>query len=326
MAILAGYMKPLAASSLVLLLAAVGCSKKDDGAKPADPPAPAVKEVPAAGQPPTVAADPGEKPVAPAEPAATEPPILKLVGFPNVKPDSEAGQYAFAPNDSTLVSAVEGTDNEKRRLSYGIYKIVEPGPVETKVSWMSSEWMVPNALITPIPKGVEVAVGDLVASSRYGNAYDHALVTKAGSPPTANFMGTMPYGKDYNAELKPDQYIKLDGSEWQPGSIIAYKTADTLGWEAGFVLRSVGDKLLIHGHMGKLATADKSEARPVPLKPEVKKGDTVFAVWDTVHFSEATIVKVDDKLGLYQIKMGPPFDKDVRHTPYGMLMPQVLPE
>lgn len=310
--------------SLVLLLAATACSKKDDGAAkpPAAQPAPPEQ---AEVTPATKAAEPAAPEPTAAEPAA-DPPILTMIGFPNVAPDTQAGQFAFAPNDTTLKTAVDGAAHEKGRLSYGVYQVVEPGPIETKVKWMGGEWTVPNALITPIPKEVEVAVGDMLAASRYGNSYDHAIVTKEGTPPIANFMQTMPYTKEHTATLKANQYIKLDGSEWQPGSIIAYKTADTVGWESATVIRVVGDKLLLRGPVGALRVSTKSDARVVPLKPDVKKGDTIFGVWDSVHFTEATLEKIDGALGLYHIRMSGPFAKEVKYTPFGMLLPEVLAE
>lgn len=243
-------------------------------------------------------------------PASNLHPLLATLGFPNTALGAEAGQFAFAPNDSTLKSAVEGADHEKGVLGFTVAEIKEVGPTESKVAWMSSEWTVPNAFILPIAKGQTVAKGDVVTSSRYGNDMDRAIVTADGDKPKAIFGITLRASKTDEADLKPE-FIKLDGTPLQPGSTVGTPNETAGKWDLGMVLRVEGDQVLVAGHMGHMAVFKKDAVRPVPLKLEKKVGDDVFAVWDTAHFMEAKIKKLDAKTGLITVTLPSPFDKDV---------------
>lgn len=319
----------------VALLAAPACSKKDDKGGEAKPAAAEGAKADEAGKAKTPE-KPAEAEKAPAE-AEKAPPAaegLALVDFPNTALEAEVGQYVFAPNDSTLVSAHE-SENERDRgvFRWSIVKLKSVGEIESEVRGMGDPYKVPNAYLLPLPKGPQVAVGDIVATSKYGNSFERAYVMEVGDKVKANFIQQMPHG-DKSADLKPDQFRKLEEGV-APGSPVAVRVAGKVSktkmggldltatspdsLELYTVLRVEGDKVLLTGHMGKIAMAPKAAMVPVPLAPGFKKGDAVCAVWDTLHFADGTIKKVDDKLGHYQVDFGAP--KGVKSVPFAEALP-----
>lgn len=246
--------------------------------------------------------------------AAPAPAPLALVDFPHTALGTEAGQKAFAPNDNTLVEAVEGDEHRRGRLNYGIVQVLEVGDHESKVQGVGGEWMVPNAYMAPLPPDSEVAVGDVVVTSRHANDMTRAIITELGDRPKANFMRVMPAGENVS-ELVPGHYAKLT-DPWQPGAPIAVRI-DGGRPELATVVRVEGDRVLAAGHMGKILAADKAAITPLPLVPEVAKGDTVWGAWDTVHFMRGTVEKVEPRLGLVHIRFKAPFDKEVKKIPFG---------
>jgi hypothetical protein len=284
-----------------LLACACACQTGDQGnqaepaaSQPAEPPAPETAVI-------SDAAPPAPAPLA-------------LVEFPHTPPGTEAGQKVFAPTDSSLVEAVDGDERRRGRLNYVIAQVTEVGDTESQVIGLGSTWTVPNAYLVPIPPPTEVAVGDLVVTSRHANDMTRAIITEAGDKPKANFMRVMPRG-DHIATLTPGHYTRL-AEPWQPGAPIAVRV-DGGRPELATVVRVQGQRVLAAGHMGKMLAADKAAITPLPLVPEVEKGDTVWAAWDTVHFMEGTVEKVEPRLGLVHIRFKAPFDKDARPIPFG---------
>jgi hypothetical protein len=312
---------------MIVTVAAAGCGKKADD--PNKQPAGSAKETPpkTPDKPATGSAKPAGSATASGSAAPTAGgvhPLLATLGFPNTALGAAVGQWAFAPNDARLKSAVEGAKHELGVLGYGVVEIKSVGETESKVS-SGSEFSVPNAFIVPIPKGQTVEPGDLVVASRYGNSLDRAIVTAGGATPKANFMNTMPYGKPNEAPLKPDQFFKLDGSELQPGSAVAHPSLiGGNGWDLGIVIRVAGDAVLVHGHMGAMKVWKKSDLRALPVKLDSKPGDSVYAIWDSVHFMEGKVEKVDPKLGLFTLRFPSPFDKDPKMAPFGSVAPAVF--
>lgn len=292
----------------LIVVTALACSSKDSAEQSAD----------------ETAADQTAAPPEPSAPgfdaptAAPEP--LALADFPHTALGAEVGQTVFAPGDSSLVKAVSGDERDRGKLSYFVAQITEVGDTESAVKGLGGTYTLPNAYIAPIPAGGEVAVGDIVVTSRHGNDMTRAIVTKAGEAPEASFMRVFPRG-DNTAALTPRHYARLS-DPWQPGAPIAIRIDGRP--ELAMVLRVEGDRVLAAGHMGKMLAADMSEIIPLPLAPQVKKGDTVRAAWDTVHFMEGVVEKVEPKLGLVHIRFKAPFDEEVKKIPFGEVTTELL--
>ncbi len=259
---------------------------------------------------------------------------LRLVDFPHTGTTAEAGQYVFAPNDSTFLKAHESkAKHEAGRFSWGVAKLSQKGERESELSRRGSKWKIPNAYLIPIQKGSKAEMGAVVAASRYGNSFDRAYVMEVAETAKANFMRAMPFDKDHSANLKPDQFIPLS-QPFQPGSPVAVriagrvsqgniagadvtlKSADSL--ELFTVIRVEGDKVLLTGHMGKIAMAPKSAMLPVPLQVAAKKGAKIVAVWDTLHFRDGELVEIDTKRGHYVVQFER--DKETKRVPFGELL------
>ncbi len=306
----------------------LACSKKDEGE--ADP-VEAKPATAAARAATNTASDEVTPPIDAAEEPAKD--RLKMVDFPNTKLEAEVGQYIFSPNDSSFTAAHEGSDKHRLgHFSWGIHKVEVIGDVETEVSNMGSKYKIPNAYLLPIPKESAIEVGDLVATSKYGNDLSYAYVMEVGDKVKANFIHTMPYG-DKSADLKANRFFKITGG-MQPGAHVGIRMggmeskAELAGTELKVkspdvlelftLLRVVDDKVLLTGHMGKILVSAKDTIVEIPLRPEVKKGDKVFAVWDTLHFREGVLSKVDTKLGHYEVVFGS--DPNAKKVPFGTLL------
>jgi hypothetical protein len=236
-----------------------------------------------------------EKHETPKEMGQPETRNLELVEFPNTKLDAVVDQYVFAPTDTSYESAHGDNERERFDFNYGQKRLVSIGDVESEL-YDSTPYKIPNAYLIPIPKEAEVAVGDIVVASKYGNSFDRAIVTKVGDKVEANFMQEMPFG-DTKAEISGGRFYKLT-EPFQPGAPVIVYTARKF-WELASVVRVEGDRVLLAGHMDKMMAADKSAVIPVPLKLDAKPGDAVYAVSDTVHFHDGTLVKIDAALGHY---------------------------
>jgi len=259
---------------------------------------------------------------------------LRLVDFPHTSTTAEVGQFVFAPNDSSFADGHDKASKHRYgRFSWGVATLASKGERESELSSRGSKWTIPNAYLIPIPKGGTAEKGSVVSASRYGNTFDRAYIMDVGDKVKANFMRSMPFDKDHSAALKPDQFIPLT-KPFQPGSPVAVriagrvsqgniagadvtvKSADSL--ELFTIIRASGDKVLLTGHMGKIAMAPKSAMLPVPLRADVKKAAQVVAVWDTLHFRDAEVVKIDSDRGHYVVKFEG--DKEAKRVPFGELL------
>ncbi|MBI3134688.1 MAG: hypothetical protein HYZ14_08460 [Bacteroidetes bacterium] len=235
--------------------------------------------------------------------------------FPTVAITSEPGNAVLCPSWGMYQSIFEEEVPADQTLIFYDAKMSAAGDVESDVEFtFDGVQKMPNSLLINIPKGQTAAVGDIVLTWwQTGSGLQRAIVTDATDPasPKVRYLD-LAYdnpatddesGKSIGAteyQLAPDSFVKIT-DDWQEGNTIAVKSE--WGYEAATIIKVSGDKVLTCGFAGKMKVYSKADCKVVPRVPVVKAGDKVWAI-TSVSYSEATVVKVDKKLGVVFVKAG----------------------
>lgn len=233
--------------------------------------------------------------------------------FPTVGITSEPGNAVLCPSWGMYQSIFEEEVPADQTLIFYNAKMSAAGEVESDVEFLfDGVQKMPNSLLVNIPKGQTAAVGDIVLTWwQTGSGMQRAIVTDASNPasPKVRYLD-LDYdnpatdsesGKSIGATeytLAPDTFVKIT-DEWQEGNNIAVKSE--WGYEAATIIKISGDKVLTCGFAGKMKVYSKADCKVIPRVPAVKAGDKVWAV-TSVSYQEATVVKVDKKLGVVFVK------------------------
>ncbi|MBK7130574.1 MAG: hypothetical protein IPM74_09460 [Crocinitomicaceae bacterium] len=233
--------------------------------------------------------------------------------FPTVGMTSEPGNHVLCPSWGMYTSIFEEEVPADQTLIFYDAVMSAAGEVESDVEFtFDGVQKMPNSMVINIPKGQTAAVGDIVLTWwQTGSGMQRAIVTDASDPksPKVRYLD-LSYdnpatddesGKSIGAteyKLDPDTFVKIT-DDWQEGNTIAVKTE--WGYEAATIIKVSGDKVLTCGFAGKMKVYSKADCKVVPRVPDVKPGDKVWAI-TSVSFNEATVVKVDKKLGVVFVK------------------------
>ncbi|HEY0323062.1 MAG TPA: hypothetical protein VGC66_19050 [Pyrinomonadaceae bacterium] len=239
--------------------------------------------------------------------------------FPAVETSAKAGEVVLVPSYLWLQQAnVNGVD--KTTMIWYSQTMVAPDKEMSEVQFMSEKRRVPNAYIVPIPAGQTAKNGDIVLTWwQSGSGMNRAIVVDAANPaePVVRYLdidydnpaksrdGKTGIGQ-MEEKLKPNTFVKIN-SPLEPGTTVAIQ--DGARMKKGQVIRVAGDKVFVREFAGSIGVYDKSRCTPVPIKPAVKEGDTVKAIWSG-SFQNGTVTKVDSKIGRVFIK----FDVDGKET------------
>lgn len=277
----------IAMASLGLLLGA--CDKKADTDK-----APAKKEAPAKkGAKDNKKADAKE-----AKPAAA--PGTIPFDYPVVETSAKAGDFVLCPPREWIDKGFAKGGDKTTFIYYGA-KMLEPGKAESKVKRLSgSEMVVPNAMIVPIRKGETANPGDILLTRwQSGSGMQRAIVVEGGSPtePKIRYLDidyNNPSGAGKKVDTcKPDTFHKIS-REMEVGTAVAAKSR--FGWKRWKIVGVAGDKVLGLGFAGKMTVLKKADCIALPVKPEVKEGDSVFVPY-IGSMKKGTVKKVDAAIG-----------------------------
>lgn len=233
--------------------------------------------------------------------------------FPTVGITSEPGNVVLCPSYSMYQSIFEEEVPADQTLIFYDAVMSAAGAVESDVEFtFDGVQKMPNSLLINIPKGQTAAVGDIVLTWwQTGSGMQRAIVTEASDPasPKVRYLD-LDYdnpatdsesGKSIGAteyKLEPNTFVKIT-DDWQEGNTIAVKT--DFGYEAASIIKISGDQVLTCGFAGKMKVYAKADCKIIPRVPDVKAGDVVWAV-TSMSYTEATVVKVDKKLGVVFVK------------------------
>jgi hypothetical protein len=114
-------------------------------------------------------------------------------------------------------------------------------------------------------------------------------------------------------QIKPDTFVVIK-NELEPGTSVAIGS----DMKHGQIIRTEGDKVFVKLFAGKTGVFPKSDVKAVSVKPNVKAGDKVKAVW-VGKFKDGTVNKTDENIGRVWVK----FDNDPKEyvVAFGDVMP-----
>ena len=219
--------------------------------------------------------------------------------FPTVDITANAGDYILTPGYEMYQNSLKTEEPTDETYIFYAYEMLESGKVESKISFtFDGEQMMPNSMMIPIPQGQTAEVGDVVLTWwQSGSGICRAIVTDASNPsePTVKYLDLDLDNEE--EQLKPNSFVKLT-SDWQPGNIIAAK--GEYDYVAAQIIRVSGNKVLTLGFAGRIVVYDKADCKPVPITPDVKVGDKVWATFVDA-FGEYEVAKIDKKMVVYML-------------------------
>lgn len=231
--------------------------------------------------------------------------------FPKVETTAKAGDFVLVPSYSWLQDAAD-KGSESTNFIWYTQKMAAPDKENSEVQFMSERRKVPNAYIVAIAPGQKAKNGDVILTWwQTGSGMQRAIVVddKDATMPIVRYLdiaydnpamsgdNVTPIGK-MDEKIQPDTFVKL--KDWDAGTTVAVQDGANL--KKAHVIRVAGDKVLVADQMGKLKVYPKSSCKPVPIVPAVKEGDRVKAPKYGQNFENATVSKVDQKIGRVFVK------------------------
>ncbi len=244
-------------------------------------------------------------------PDTHEPVKFPFPDFPKVETTAKAGDFVLVPSYSWLQDAAD-KGAEATNFIWYTQKMAAPDKENSEVQFMSERRKVPNAYIVAIAPGQKAKNGDIVLTWwQTGSGMQRAIVVddKDATMPIVRYLDieydnpaksadkVTGIGK-MDEKIQPDTFVKL--KDWDAGTTVAVQDGANL--KKAKVIRVAGDKVLVADQMGKLKVFPKSSCKPVPITPNVKEGDRVKAPKYGQNFDNATVSKVDAKIGRVFVK------------------------
>jgi hypothetical protein len=248
--------------------------------------------------------------------------------YPLTATTAKEGEYVLVPMQKSMLEAGQKSLDESAMVWYS-QKMVKPGAEKSEIEFSNKEkHEVPNPYIIAIPAGGKAKKGDLVLTWwQTGSGMQRAIVIDDADPaePVVRYLDmdyvesasngkTPPSQKD--EKLKPNSFKVLNG-ELEAGSMIAVNVNNRP--RPGQILNVSGDKVFVRHFAGKIAVYGKSEIKTVPLKPKLKAGDKVSAVY-IADYKDAVVKKVDEKIGRIWVTF-PDIPNSDRVVSFGNIMP-----
>jgi hypothetical protein len=231
--------------------------------------------------------------------------------FPKVETAAKAGDFVLVPSYNWLQDAAD-KGVEATSFIWYTQKMAAPDKENSEVQFMSERRKVPNAYIVHIAPGQKAKMGDIILTWwQTGSGMQRAIVVddKDQTMPIVRYLdieydnpaksadNVTTIGK-MDEKIQPDTFVKL--KEWDAGTTVAVQDGANL--RKAKIIRVASDKVLVLEGVGKLKTYSKSSCKAVPVIPNVKEGDRVKAPKYGQNFDNATVAKVDAKIGRVFVK------------------------
>ncbi len=244
--------------------------------------------------------------------------------YPDVALNATAGDLILTPSKNWQEDATtKGSD----QVTFIFYKqtLAEVGDTYSKVDFMSDKGVeIPNYMIVPLKPNQSAKKGDIILTWwQSGSGMKRAIVVDDSNPqePVVNYIDIkwdnpaktsdgVGFGQMKEA-IAPNSFHKLS-SDWEPGTTVAIK--DGSSYKAATVINVSGDKVLTIGFAGVMTMSNKSDCTPLPVVPDVKKGDEVQAPW-VGKFVNTKVVKVDKEMG--RVWCEDPYSDEPMVIPFG---------
>lgn len=221
--------------------------------------------------------------------------------FPKAtKIDVKAGQTVLAPYSFYPGAVSKGKDlKEETMIFYSEEVKAVKGDL---VEFDHENSILPSSLVIPIPKGQVAKKGDVIVTWwQSGSGMQQAYVTEGGAEPKVNYLG-MSYEEDgsgfgnkfSNEQLAPNSFFVLKNGELQSGAPVAFKEDDS--WKYGTLINKSADKALILGFADCIHSANLTDVKVIPIKPDYKVGDEVGYVY-VGSFNTGKVKKIDLTIG-----------------------------
>ena len=237
--------------------------------------------------------------------------------FPMAKTKGAKGDWVLVPRYQAI-QEVSADDLQNTTLLWVAKELFEPGENSSMVSYSVGPRKVPNAYIVPLMKDQSAKVGDILLTWwQSGSGLQRAIVTEASDPkrpkvryldieydnPAKSWDKTTTIGQ-MDEQLKPDTFIVLR-NQLEPGTAVSIGK----GKLHGQIIKSSKDKVFVKLFAGRIAVHSKSEVRPIPIRPNVKKHDSVLAK-RFGRLEEGLVSEVDERIGRVWVR----FDEDAERT------------
>ncbi len=256
---------------------------------------------------------PAAKEVAVDEKKASLAPGMTPWDFPTVDIKANVGDYVLCPGFKMYQKSLNSDDPKTDTYIFYTSKMSKTGDVESDIDFtFDGVQKMPNSMLIPIPSGQTAAKGDILLTWwQTGSGMQRAIVTDDSDPkqPKVRYLGLNIKSTQKDFKLKPNSFVKITDA-WQPGNLIAAKKGGS--YVSAQIIRVAGDKVLTIGFAGKIRVYAKADCKVVPIVPNVKKGDKVWATF-VGNFKQYEVTKVDKKLGKVYVNQ---FNKEVA-IPYG---------
>ncbi|MBO4372033.1 MAG: hypothetical protein J5826_03790 [Bacteroidales bacterium] len=224
-------------------------------------------------------------------------------------PGMEAGQTVLSCHSFYPSKIMESDEPENETYIFYSGELKTVGEAKSTVKGIGSDAEMPNSLIIPIPKGQKAKKGDIVLTWwQSGSGMKRAIVTDASKPdqPKVDYldMDWTEDGKGFanshaDEQLKPNSFVVLNNNEWTPGQTVI----DEGNGDKMYTIISVTDtQVLGCGFAGKISVLDRSTCKLIPLKQDLKAGDTVKGEFVGSLSDGFQVVKVDEKIGRVWVK------------------------
>ncbi len=231
--------------------------------------------------------------------------------FARVETTAQTGEYILCPSYTWIEDAAEKGADSTSFIWYQ-QKMAAPGAELSEVEFLSERQKVPNAYIIAIPSKQTAQTGDIVLTWwQSGSGMSRAIVVDDKDPaaPVVRYLdidydnpaksrdGQTTIGR-MDEKLKADSFFKI--KEWDSGTSVGVQDGANLKF--AHLIRIVGDKALVLEGVGNLKVYPKSLCTAAPVAPGVKAGDKVKAPRYGTSFQEATVARVEARIGRVFVK------------------------
>jgi len=188
------------------------------------------------------------------------------------------------------------------------------------------EFLAPGLFVvpsgTPQPEAAKLKAGDVVLAE-WAGSLKHGIIEKVdGTNIDVKYTDLPDTWEDSKLKGKVNhRQVTRQTDGMNPGNYAAAKDQDGSWNQVVLVNVAEGDKWIAQRFAGRVAVFPTADIRPVPVKPSVKVGEKVMAVW-VGKFNPGTVKEVKGERFLVELEGGLNGGKPV-NVSYGWISPPI---